>query len=225
MNILKCVIIDDEIASIEILIHYINKTPCLQLLNSFQNPKDGVAFSQINHVDLFFLDVIMPELNGLTLAKILEKEAKIIIVSGHRDYAFECFNLNVIDYLLKPIPYDRFYLAVQKVFTKKEINNKFMFVRADRKMVKIDFESILYIESLSDYVKIFTKKNTIVIREQISNLEQKLFEKSFIRIHRSYIVSLDKITSYTNELVEIDKKALPISRSYKESVLQKLADV
>lgn len=227
MNRLKCVIIDDEAASIEVLINYINKTPNLQLLKSFQNPKDGIAFSQRQQVDLFFLDVIMPEFNGLTLAKIFERQSKIIIISGHRDYAFECYNLNVIDYLLKPIPYERFYIAVQKVLPKRdiEISNSFMYVRADRKMVKIDFESILYIESLSDYVKIYTKKGMVVIREQIGNLEKKLLEKAFIRIHRSYIVSLDKITSYTNELVEIDEKAIPISRSYRDSVLQKLAEV
>lgn len=227
MNRLKCVIIDDEMASIEILTTFINKTPSLQLLKSFQNPKEGLTFSQFNKVDLFFLDLIMPEFNGLMLAKIFEHVSKTIVVTAHRDYAYECYNLNVVDYLLKPISYERFFMAVQKVLPRKEIEikSKFMFVRADRKMVKIDFDAILYIESLNDYVKIITLETTILTRETISSLEQRLWHRNFIRIHRSFLVSLEKITSYTNELVELNKKALPISRTYKESVLQKLAEV
>jgi DNA-binding LytR/AlgR family response regulator len=227
MNRLKCVIIDDEDASIEILTNYINKTPYLQLLRSFTNPNEGLLFFHHNKVDLFFLDIIMPEFNGLTLAKLFQRKSKIILITAHRDYACDGFNLNVLDYLLKPIPYERFLQATQK-YTSSKITvskNDFMFVRSNRKMVKIDFNTNLYIESLSDYVKIFTPKKIIITRETISNLEEKLFNKKFIRIHRSYIVSIQKITSYTNEFVEIDKKALPISRSYKESVLQKLTEV
>ena len=133
----------------------------------------------------------------------------------------------MVDYLLKPISFDRFLQAVQRVAQSEITENStdFMFVRSDRKMVKIDFNTILYIESLSDYVKIFTSEKTIVIRETISSLEEKLPVKKFIRIHRSFIISLQNITSYTNEFIEINQKALPISRSYKESVLQKLAEV
>ena len=144
------------------------------------------------------------------------------------------FNLNVIDYLLKPIAFDRFLQAVQKVFElntviktseEKENNSDFMFVRADRKMIKITFDAILYIEGLGDYLKIFTKESSIITRETMGNLEAKLPVKKFIRTHRSFIISLSKITSYTNEFIEVKNKAIPMSRSYKESVLQKLAEV
>lgn len=169
----------------------------------------------------------MPEITGLSLAKIINNKSQIIFTTAYREYAIEGFDLNVIDYLLKPFSFDRFLQAVQKAMPSEEelIDKEFMFVRSDRRMVKIDFSTILYLESLSDYVKIFTSEKTIVTRETISNLEEKLSAKKFIRIHRSFIISIKNINSYTNEFIEIHQKALPISRSYKESVLQKLAEV
>jgi two-component system LytT family response regulator len=224
---LKCIVVDDEPMAREIIETYIAKTSNLELVASFSNAAEAILFVQENEVDLFFLDIHMPEISGLSLAKIIHKKSQIIFTTAYREYAIDGFNLNVVDYLLKPIAFDRFLQAVQKVLILEipENNNNFMFVRSDRKMVKIDFNSILYIESLSDYLKIFTKEKTIVLRETISGLEEKLPAKKFIRIHRSFIVSLKNLTSYTNEFIEIDQKALPISRSYKESVLQKLAKV
>ncbi len=168
----------------------------------------------------------MPEISGLTLAKIINKKSKIIFTTAYREYAVDGFKLEAVDYLLKPIAYDRFLEAIKKVdpTDKVEIISTFMFVRSERKMVKVDFEDIFYVESLSDYVKIITIDKTIITRETITNLEEKL-NKNLIRIHRSFIVPLNKINSYTNESIEINKKALPISRSNKESVLQKLAKV
>ena len=226
-NKLKCVVVDDEPMAIEIITSYISKTPNLELIKSCKNASEAILFLQENKADLFFLDISMPEITGLSLAKIIKQKAQIIFTTAYRDYAIDGFNLNVVDFLLKPISFDRFLQAVQKVSYSKGVeNNKdFMFVRSDRKMVKVDFNSILYIESLSDYVKIFTADKTIVIREKISSLEEKLPRKKFIRIHRSFIISIKNITSFTNESIEINQKALPISRSYKESVLQKLAEV
>jgi two-component system LytT family response regulator len=226
-NKLKCVIVDDEPMAREIIETYIAKIPNLDLIGSCKNAAEAILFAQENEVDLFFLDINMPEISGLSLAKIIHKKAQIIFTTAYRDYAIDGFNLNVVDYLLKPIAFDRFLQAVQKVSLLEitESTNDFMFVRSERKMVKVDFNSILYMESLSDYVKIFTPEKTIVIRETISSLEEKLPLKKFIRIHRSFIISLQNITSYTNEFIEINQKALPISRSYKESVLQKLAEV
>ncbi|UAM98718.1 LytTR family DNA-binding domain-containing protein [Polaribacter litorisediminis] len=224
---LKCVVVDDEPMAREIIETYITKTPNLEVLASCKDAAEAILFAQENEVDLFFLDINMPEISGLSFAKIIKNKSQIIFTTAYREYAIEGFNLNVVDYLLKPISFDRFLQAVQKV-SQSEIaknNNDFMFVRSDRKMVKIDFKSILYIESLSDYLKIFTTDKIIVIRETITSLEEKLPSKKFIRIHRSFIVSFKNISSYTNEFIEINQKALPISRSYKESVLQKLAKV
>jgi two-component system LytT family response regulator len=226
-NKLKCVVVDDEPMAREILEIYIAKTPKLDLIASCKNAAEAIFLLQDNEVDVFFLDINMPEITGLSLAKIINQKSQIIFTTAYREYAIDGFNLNVIDYLLKPISFDRFLQAVQKVAQSEiiESNTDFMFVRSDRKMVKIDFNTILYIESLSDYVKIFTSEKTIVVRETITSLEEKLPVKKFIRIHRSFIISLQNITLYTNEFIEINQKALPISRSYKESVLQKLAEV
>jgi DNA-binding LytR/AlgR family response regulator len=225
-NNLKCVVVDDEPMAREILISYINKTPNLNLIETFKNASDALVFMQDNIADVYFLDINMPEISGLTLAKIINKKSKIIFTTAYREYAVDGFKLEAVDYLLKPIAYDRFLEAIKKVdpTDKVEIISTFMFVRSERKMVKVDFEDIFYVESLSDYVKIITTDKTIITRETITNLEEKL-NKNFIRIHRSFIVPINKINSYTNETIEINKKALPISRSYKESVLQKLAKV
>ncbi|WBX70807.1 LytR/AlgR family response regulator transcription factor [Tenacibaculum retecalamus] len=234
-NKLRCVIVDDEPMAREIIASFVEKTPDLELIKMCKNASEVINFMQTEEIDLFFLDINMPEISGLSLAKIIDKKSKIIFTTAYRDYAVDGFNLNIVDYLLKPISFDRFFQAVQKVFdlqitktTKKvikQVSNDFMFVRADRKMVKINFNNILYIESLGDYVKIFTSNQTIITRETMNNIESKLPSINFIRIHRSFTVSLNEITSYTNEFIEIGKKALPISRSYKESVLQKLAKV
>ena len=230
-NKITCVIVDDEPIAREILESFIDKTPNLELISSCKNAMEALQVSQTETIDLFFLDINMPEITGLSLAKIINKKSQIIFTTAYRDYAVDGFNLNVIDYLLKPIAFDRFLQAIQKVSEfnsevkvslKNENKKDFMFVRADRKMVKINFKDILYIESLGDYVKVFTNKNTIITRETISNFEATLPGDSFIRIHRSYIVSISKISSYTNEYIQIDKKAVSISRSYKESVLKKL---
>jgi DNA-binding LytR/AlgR family response regulator len=225
-NQLKCVVVDDEPMAREILSSYIEKTPNLQLVKSCKDASEALMFMQENSADVFFLDINMPEITGVSLAKIIKNKAKIIFTTAYRDYAIEGFNLNVIDYLLKPFSFERFMEAVAKVSIKEITSSKdFIFVRADRKMIKVNFSSILYIESLSDYVKIYTKEQTIVTRENISTLSNTLPKILFLRIHRSFIISIQQITSYTNEFIELNDKALPISRSYKESVLQKLADM
>jgi DNA-binding LytR/AlgR family response regulator len=172
----------------------------------------------------------MPEISGISFAKSINKEVKIIFTTAYRDFAVEGFELQAVDYLLKPISFDRllksvnnyFYIHIYSKHTEYiETDNKaFMFVRADRRMIKVDFESIIYIESYSDYIKIHLADETIVTRETISAIEAKLPSKSFIRIHRSYIIALKHITSFTNEEITIDNTALTISRSYKKDVLQ-----
>ncbi|CAM1348221.1 MULTISPECIES: LytR/AlgR family response regulator transcription factor [Tenacibaculum] len=234
-NKITCVIVDDEPIAREILESFIDKTPNLELISSCKNAMEALQVAQTENIDLFFLDINMPEITGLSLAKIINNKSQIIFTTAYRDYAVDGFNLSVIDYLLKPIAFDRFLQAIQKVTEPTNSNMKvstendnkkdFMFVRADRKMVKINFKDILYIESLGDYVKVFTNNDTVITRETISNFEATLPSDCFIRVHRSYIVSISKISSYTNEYIEIAKKAVPISRSYKESVLQKLAQV
>lgn len=233
----NCIIVDDEPMAREILVTYITRITNLNLIKSCSSAIEALNLINDKNVDLLFLDINMPEISGLSLAKSTHKKTKIIFTTAYREYAADGFDLQAIDYLLKPIAFDRFLQAVNKfleipstlknhpIENKSFTNNNFIFVRVDRKMLKIDFDSILYIESLSDYIKIHTKNKTIVTRETITNIQTKLPTTSFLRIHRSFIISISSINSYTNEYIEINKKAIPISRSYKEEVLNKLNSI
>ncbi len=233
---IKCIIVDDEPMAREILVSYVEKISNLELMKSCKNALE--AFDVINEqkIDLLFLDINMPEVSGLSLAKMIGKESKVIFTTAYRDYAVEGFNLKAVDYLLKPIAFDRFLEAVNTFFDaisvaeespkeNKNVTADFFFVRSERKMVKVNFVEILYIESLSDYIKICTQNSTIITRETITNVEAKLPSQQFLRVHRSYIVSLKGIDSYTNEFLEIAQKAIPISRKYKDAVLKKLENM
>ena len=233
---IRSIIVEDELHCQEKLSELLERlNGNISVLKRFQTVSEAQEYLESSEIDLVFLDV---ELKGGTAFELLrnlkEIDFDIIFTTAHNSFAQEAFEYSAVHYLLKPIAFDRFLQATQKVLDintpkiiekTKEIKSDYMFVRADRKMVKINFSDVLYIESLGDYVKIFTETNTIVTRESISNLELKMPLNNFIRIHRSYIVSTKQITSYTNEFIEISKKAIPISRSYKESVLQKLAKV
>lgn len=234
MNKANCIIVDDEMAAREILESYVSQTTPLNYCGNCKNAIEAFAILNKMPIDLIFLDINMPEISGLAFAKSINKNIKIIFTTAHREYALDGFDLQAVDYLLKPISFERFTQAVNKFLGENQIvknnqtkeieidKNDFLFVRADRKMIKIDFDDILFIESLSDYIKINTKNKTIVTRETISNIEAKLPIESFIRIHRSFIISLNKIESFTNEFIEINKTALPISRSYKKNILSVL---
>ena len=233
---ITCVIVDDEPVAREILISYIAKIPNLELIKSCKNAMEAFEIINSQKADLFFLDINMPEVNGLSLAKLIHKKSKVIFTTAYREYAVDGFNLKAVDYLLKPIAFDHFLEAVnafcETIVTNGFVKNiaqstsaNFFFVRSERKMVKVNFVEILFIESLSDYVKIHTNDNTVVVRETISNLEAKLPSQQFLRVHRSFIISLNNIDSYTNEFIEIKQKAIPISRKYKEVVLIKLETI
>lgn len=230
----KCLITDDEPVAREIVKSFVQKIPDLELVGECKNVSETLEILNKEDIQLLFLDINMPEISGLTLAKSIQSKTKIIFTTAYREYAVEGFDLQVVDYLLKPISFDRFFKAVRQFFdlyvSKENLNQtitnskkeEFIFVRSERKMVKINFDDIIHIESLSDYIKIHLKDQVVVTRETINNIESKLPKESFLRTHRSFIVSLARITSYTNEFVELDKKAIPISRSYKENVLKRL---
>jgi len=230
----NCIIVDDEPMAREILQSHLDKIDAINVVATCKNAIE--AFNQLNSnaIDLIFLDINMPEISGLSFAKSINKNIKVIFTTAYREYALDGFDLQAVDYLLKPISFERLLQAVNKYLDEKTApvienlsENKFeksdfIFVRSERKMVKIEFSEINYIESFSDYLKIHVKDKTIITRETISNIEAKLPQKKFIRIHRSYIIAISKIESFTNEFVEVKKKALPISRSYKKEVLNRL---
>ena len=230
---IQCIVVDDEPIAREIIQSYLEKVQNIEMIASCKNVVEALQILNSQSVDLIFLDINMPEISGLTLAKSVNSRTKIIFTTAYREYAVEGFDLQVVDYLLKPISFERFLKAVQKYFdlhvsvkmsseASREESQDSIFVRSDRKMIKVRFEEIEYVESLSDYIKIYTHKDVIVTRETIKNIESKLPARDFLRVHRSFIVSLKGIDSYTNEFVEVGKKAIPISRSYKETTLEKL---
>lgn len=226
---ISCIIIDDESIAREIIETHLSKIPGIKIIGSHNNAIDALNGLRNHPVDLVFLDINMPEISGISFAKSIDKNIKIIFTTAYREYALEGFELQAVDYLLKPISYARLLKAVNNYFERYQdinfnglkypTNTDFIFVRADRRMVKISFDDIIYIESFSDYLKIHCNTNTIITRQTISAIEAKLPINKFLRIHRSYIVALKSISSFTNEELIINNKALSISRSYKKEVL------
>ena len=232
---IKCIIVDDEPMARDVIRRYIQKIPTLKLAGEFGNAIDATVFLQEQSVDVIFLDIKMPQLTGTEFVRSLRNVPKIIFTTAHKEYAHEGFELDVIDYLLKPIRFDRFLRAVNKAFPQKlqevEVINSivpeenkpatsFIYLRVDRKMIKVLLDDILYIESDKDYVKVFTGKGFIITRQTIASVEAMLSESQFIRIHRSYIVSLNKLKSFTAETVEIGNKELPIGKLYRNNFLK-----
>lgn len=236
-KVVNCIIVDDEPIAREILENHLLKIKAINVVATCKNAIEAFNELNSNAIDLIFLDINMPEISGLSFAKSINKNIKVIFTTAYREYAIEGFDLQAVDYLLKPISFERLLQAVNKYFdesisvhtesTSEIIQEKsdFIFVRSDRKMIKINFSDINYVESFSDYIKIHIPNKIIITRETITSIEAKLPKSNFIRIHRSFIASLDKIDSFTNEFVEVKNKALPISRSYKKDVLHRLENV
>lgn len=229
---ISCIILDDEIIAREIIANHLSKITNVTIIASCSNTMDAFNVINNNKIDVVFLDINMPEISGISFAKSINRDIKIIFTTAYRDYAVEGFELQAVDYLLKPISFERLLKAVNTYFevylkpqTKTPLNSDvtmFMFVRSERRMIKVDFEAILYIESYNDYLKIHLANETIVTRETITAIEAKLPRNQFIRIHRSFIVATANISAFTNEHVVVKDKALTISRSYKKDVLRQL---
>ena len=236
-KIIQCLIVDDEPMAREILENHLSKIDSVNVVASCKNAIDAFNAISANKVDVIFLDINMPEISGLSFAKSINKKIKIIFTTAYREYAVDGFDLQAVDYLLKPISFDRLYQSINKYIDAYvpsdlpkehqiiEEKSDFIFVRSDRKMIKVNFAEILYIESLGDYIKIILDTKNIITRESISSIEAKLPKKLFLRTHRSYLVSIEQIASFTHEYIEVKKKAIPISRSYKTSVLNKLENI
>lgn len=232
-NTISCLIVDDESIAREVIATHLSKIKNINIVAGCSNAIEAFNIISNHTIDLVFLDINMPEISGISFAKSINKNIKIIFTTAYREYAVEGFELQAVDYLLKPISFERLLKAVntyfevhnnptQTTFNQTE-NNNFMFVRSDRRMLKISFNEIVYIESYSDYIKIHLEdKSTVVTRETISAVEAKLPKREFIRIHRSYIIAINYIDSFTNEQIVISGKSLPISRSYKKEVIETL---
>jgi DNA-binding LytR/AlgR family response regulator len=227
--IYKCIIVDDEPPAIKILKNYIDGLTSLELVGTCNNAVQAMDLLNREKVDLMFLDINMPKILGTQLLKTIQHPPKVIFTTAHKDYAIEAFELDAVDYLLKPISFQRFLKAINKFFqiNSVEVDNfgnspAFVYFRADRKMVKVFLEDITYIESLKDYIVIHRQKEeNLKVKYSIGSVENMLPRNIFLRIHRSFIISINKVTAFTNNDVEIGKIELPIGRSYPE-VFKKL---
>ena len=230
---IHCLAVDDEPPALLLMEKYITAVPILHFAGKCSNAVDALTILQQRPIDLIFLDIQMPYILGTDFIRTLANPPKVVFTTAFRKFAVEGFELDAVDYLLKPIPFERFLKAVNKVMKlnlpivptflqdtmpKNEPEPSFLFLRADRKNLKIQLHEILFIESLKDYVKVVTKDRTIVSKQSISMIEENLPGEAFLRIHRSFIVSLGKIESFTAGLIQVGKYELPVSRSYRHEV-------
>jgi DNA-binding LytR/AlgR family response regulator len=232
---LTCIIIEDEPLARNLMEAYVQKVPHLQLLRSFSSSLAALDFLRENTVDILFSDIQMPEITGITLLKILQKKPLVILTTAYSEYALEGYELEVFDYLLKPISLERFLKAVeratirltqtqpvihekivQEISVNSEGSQAFIFVKDGTKLVKIRLNEILYIEGLKDYVSIHTKEKKVVTLQTMKSLESQLPDSQFIRIHNSFIIAFDAIDAIDKEKVQIGKNFLPISDTYRK---------
>ncbi|UYZ61517.1 LytR/AlgR family response regulator transcription factor [Hymenobacter weizhouensis] len=227
---IKCLVIDDEDLAVRLLEDFVRKTPGCEVVAQADNGLEAYELLQRQEIDLVLLDIQMPHLTGLELLEKLEKRPAVIVVSAYAEYAIEGYRFDVVDYLLKPFSFERFTEAMQRA--KEHISNKkqtllctagteappapsHLYIKADYKMVRLNFDDILYIEGLKQYVKIVTLEKTLITLESMKYFEQALPAASFIRVHKSFIVAINKIETLTRQAVLIKRKSIPVGKTYK----------
>lgn len=234
--ILKCLAVDDEPLALDILEDYISKIPFLELVKRTESAIEAMQMVQAGDIDLVFLDIQMPELTGIQFLKIAGSKASYILTTAYSQYALESYELDVADYLLKPIAFDRFYKAVEKVRNtrqklesapqapvtsvgaekEEETIQDFIFVKTEHKIQKIELKDILYIEGLKDYISIYTKAERIITLQNMKKMEETLPKTNFIRVHKSYIIAVDKIQNIERSRIAINGNIIPIGDTYRE---------
>lgn len=233
MNI-KCMIVDDEHLARTLLEEYVKKLPHLELVATCKNPLEAMEVLQREAVDLMFLDIQMPELTGVEFLKSMAVKPAVIFTTAYSEYALEGYQLDVIDYLVKPFPFERFLKAVNKALElirlrkldeepkPAQVKDEHIVVHADRKIYKIKLNEIKYIEGLKEYVSYFTEEKRIIALESLKRLEEILPADRFMRVHRSYIVPFGRIKIMEGNQLEIGGKMIPVGRSYREKVLKRV---
>lgn len=230
---LKCIIVDDEPPATRILENYIGKVNFLEKVGIFNDSLKALEFLNTQVVDVIFLDIQMPQLTGLQISRIISKNIKVIFTTAYPDFALEGFELNAVDYLLKPISFERFYQAVSKlnsgpktVVSDQNTASDFLFIKTDgkNKFQKIFLNDILYVESLQNYVCIHTKQQQIITHSSLKNVIESPSSTDFIQIHKSYVISLKHIQSTDNFSVFINEKELPIGATFKDAFFEKIEE-
>ncbi|MGV3763563.1 LytR/AlgR family response regulator transcription factor [Parapedobacter sp.] len=234
----RCIAVDDEPLALDIIADYVDKVPELTLVASTTNAIEALTMVQNGEVDLAFLDVQMPELTGIQFLKIINGKCDVILTTAYPQYALDGYELNVVDYLLKPIAFDRFYRSVQKILNNRPQQQvqlpvptplpsdavDFIFVKTEHKIQRVDLDDILYIEGLKDYISIYTAMERIVTLQNMKKMEDILPSNRFVRVHRSYIVALDKIASIERGRIFIEDKVIPVGDTYRDAFYKYIGD-
>ena len=224
---MNCIAVDDEPLALDIIEAYVDKHPELSLVARCNNAAEASEVLKTHKVDLMFLDINMPEISGLSFVKSLEKKPLFIFTTAYPDYAVEGFELDAIDYLLKPIAYDRFEKGVEKAkeyykikqnadVAETDLESDYIFVKANQKLIRLAYSDIYYVEAFADYVKIFLADKKIVTLQTMKNMEKKLPEDMFTRVHRSFIVNRKLVQSFSTSMCEVNDVKIPIGKNYKE---------
>ncbi|WP_267404583.1 MULTISPECIES: LytTR family DNA-binding domain-containing protein [unclassified Chryseobacterium] len=227
MNKIKCIVVDDEPLAISLLESYVQKVPFLDLVFSTENPIEALDYIQKNESDLVFLDIQMPELTGINFMKILGDKQKYILTTAYSEYALEGYDHNIVDYLLKPISFERFYKSALKAQERFVVNetkeDAHFFVKSSGQQHRINFEDIFYVESIKDYVNIKTSEQEYIVLDTLKSMEQQLPESSFARIHKSFIINLNQIKNVsTKKVTLVSEQEIPIGESYRMNLLTKI---
>jgi DNA-binding LytR/AlgR family response regulator len=230
-NILNCIAIDDELPALDIIKEFCSKIRYVNLIGTFTNPFEAVPVINNNQIDLIFLDIVMPQISGLEFLKSLYNPPMIIFTTAFKEYAFDGFEYDAVDYLVKPFAFDRFSKSVNKAFQLLKLKKPeetsieetpgilhgFLMVKVEYSTIRVNLNDILYIEGLKDYVKIYTEGKLILTKTTMKNILEKLPPESFLRVHKSYIVSVDKIEMIENSRIVIGNQRIPIGESYRTS--------
>lgn len=242
MKKIRCIVVDDEQGAIDILTHYISKTPFLELTGSFLGPLDALDAVYAGNIDLIFLDIHMPELSGLDFIKLLKGRVKVILTTAYDQYALEGYELSVVDYLLKPIPFERFLKAAQKVMDSatdtqpqestqpatqvaENQQDDYVYVKADGKVQKVKFDDILYVEGLGNYVTMHTTSGKVITLLTMKEVQERLPENTFMRVHRSFIVSLEQVQFIEGNQIFVEAKtAVSLGETYRDAFFKALEE-
>ncbi len=229
---IKCVIIDDEPLAINVIENHLKNFDHIKVIGTFNNPLKAYGILEQEKVDIIFLDINMPEMSGFNFIDNLNHKPLIVITTAYREYAVKSFELNVLDYLVKPIPFNRFLKTVNKIYQQIYVSNTsgdnslqqepHIFLKVNKKLIKVNLNDILYIESLKDYIKVITTLGDYVVHKSLTAITEELPQSNFIRIHRSYTISINKIIALEGNTVEISNKKIPIGRNYLKQTKERI---
>jgi DNA-binding LytR/AlgR family response regulator len=232
---IKCIIIDDENLAIQVIQEHLTQFDNFEVVGAINNPLKAYPILEQTRVDVIFLDINMPEMSGFDFIENLSYKPLIVITTAYREYAVKGFELNILDYLVKPIPFNRFLKTVNKIYHEMHLgesrsdatikNEPHIFLKVNKKLVKVNLNDILFIESLKDYIKVITKLGDYVVHKSLTAITEELPQSSFIRVHRSYTISINKISALEGNNIEIANRKIPIGRNYLKMTKERIFNI